>query len=101
MGVSRPRVVVNPKALKLARRNACERCGRWGPTQVHHVIARGMGGGRRCDEAWNLIALCPGCHRAYHDGRVPRSELVAIVCRREGITQDEWVSKARILEARI
>lgn len=27
---------------------------------VHHILPRSMGGG---NQAWNLLQLCPGCHR--------------------------------------
>ncbi len=31
--------------------------------EVHHILFRSQGG---LDEAWNLITLCPSCHRRAH-----------------------------------
>ena len=33
----------------------------------HHVIYKSQGG---IDALNNLITLCPGCHRAHHDGKL-------------------------------
>ena len=46
----------------------CEGCGTFGSVQVHHRLARGMGGlrSRSAEEAGNdvrnLLALCLACH---------------------------------------
>jgi hypothetical protein len=45
----------------------CEGCGRFGVVQVHHRLARGMGGvsgpaGVLANDPRNLLALCPACH---------------------------------------
>lgn len=45
----------------------CEGCGTFGPVQVHHRCARGVGGVHRAAEDHsndprNLLALCASCH---------------------------------------
>ena len=40
----------------------CVECGSYGYIEQHHVILRGMGGGRRYDYPLNLRALCHACH---------------------------------------
>src|ERR1700750_2937468 len=45
----------------------CEGCGQYGAVQVHHRLARGMGGVNRAaaeqaNDVRNLLALCPPCH---------------------------------------
>lgn len=103
---SRPRrgQVVSPETIREIREQAdhrCERCGRWADLEVHHVVERGMGGGRRVDERWNLVAICPSCHRAYHDGRIPRREFVGIVAHREGLFVEDLIERYREMGARI
>lgn len=47
----------------------CQRCGEaveLRDAQVHHVIGRGMGGGRRDDAIENLETLCLACHMREH-----------------------------------
>lgn len=34
---------------------------------IHHIVARGMGGGRGKNEILNLMALCRPCHFLYGD----------------------------------
>lgn len=80
-------IVIDPKAIEAARKDWCERCGRYRTSQVamevHHVSARGMAGGKRRDVSSNLICLCVGwetsCHRLVHLGRITVEELQAIV----------------------
>jgi len=80
---NRPRrgQVISPETMREIREQAnhrCEYCGRWCEhLEVHHIAERGMGGGRRRDERWNLVALCPDCHRGYHEGRIPRREFIS------------------------
>ena len=66
----------------------CERCKARNNNDIHphHIIARGMGGGRRLDSRYNLVGLCARCHRLTHDGHIPRSELWRIVESREKLT---------------
>jgi hypothetical protein len=63
----------------------CERCKRWCPGEldVHHVFARGMGGGKRLDVRINLLGLCRWCHHDFHSGRISRRELLDLVACRE------------------
>lgn len=35
---------------------------------AHHIIAKGMGGGKRDDRDENLVALCYACHLKRHNG---------------------------------
>lgn len=49
-----------------ARDGGCRCCGgRY--VEIHHVRHRSDGG---LTESWNLIGLCPRCHRDHHRGRI-------------------------------
>jgi len=66
----------------------CEVCGKRGPVQPHHLLARGIGGGGRLDIRANLVAVCfgPGtkdCHGRIHQGIIKRDTLWLIVAKRE------------------
>ena len=71
----------------------CEYCGRvCRKRDAHHVFSRGAG---RLDIRINLIGLgtvppdgC-GCHHAYHAGKIPRCDLLAVVAAREGLLQSD------------
>lgn len=52
----------------------------------HHIRTVGSGGS---DTKENQIQLCFDCHRAAHDGGIPRHQLVALVARREGKVPQE------------
>lgn len=43
----------------------CEVCTRRPTTTAHHIVYRSQGG---LDEPCNLLAVCPWCHVAIHDG---------------------------------
>ncbi len=65
----------------------CENCGAYsGHREPHHVLAKGVGSGKRLDLALNLVALGPAfscqCHRDVQ-GRVPLG--ARLVGRREGL----------------
>jgi 5-methylcytosine-specific restriction endonuclease McrA len=53
---------------------------------MHHIRYRSQGGS---DIRENLIRLCMYCHRSIHDARYDRTELIAIVAKREGKTAEE------------
>lgn len=58
--------------------------------EVHHVHTKGAG---RIDLPLNIILLgswldC-NCHGRFHDGHILRDDLLAVVAKREGLTQDE------------
>lgn len=44
----------------------CEVCRRKA-VDIHHIVSRGMGGGKGKDEIENLMALCRECHVEYGD----------------------------------
>src|SRR5690606_4688331 len=104
---NRPRrgQVISPETIREVREQAnhrCEYCGRWCEhLEVHHIAERGMGGGRRRDERWNLVALCPDCHRGYHEGRIPRREFIARVAYRDGWLLEDLLERYRELGVRI
>ena len=59
--------------------DTCEKC--FAPAvDVHHIIFKGAGGGRRDDRDCNLIALCRSCHEWAHgkESRYARIELQLI-----------------------
>lgn len=88
--------IIDEATLDLFRsKSHCEWCGRWtSRPEPHHWIAKGMGGGRRLDVPWNLIALCGpnpmgvGCHRLAEDGHIPRRALLAVIAKRERQPQE-------------
>lgn len=44
----------------------CEVCG-GKAVDIHHIIARGMGGSKNSNTPENLMALCRACHIEYGD----------------------------------
>lgn len=81
-----PARIIDPTAIDSVRGEWCERCGKPGRVEVHHIKTRSTGGS---DIRPNLIGLCFDCHRSYHDGKIDRYELVVIVSRREGLAPEE------------
>ena len=41
---------------------------------VHHIIARGMGGSKTKDYIENLMALCRDCHDKAHDSKISKDK---------------------------
>lgn len=75
----------------------CEMCGRPAPVyQLHHRMARGMGGstGRDLDVAVNLLLLHPGCH-AYAHGHVPEARAAGWIVPSWGSVEDTPVVPKR------
>lgn len=79
----------DPALLRRFRR-PCEMCGAPGGCP-HHMLSRGAGGGGRLDVPLNLVSLCNTCHRAVHDGKIPRLEVAGLIARREGLASGEEV----------
>lgn len=84
--------VIDEALLATFRPGPCEMCGRPGPTEPHHVFARGLGGGWRLDIRINLIAICRVCHDRVHWGKLgtaveTRDYLLGIVAERERSTR--------------
>lgn len=73
-------------AIKAVRQDHCERCGASANGLPHHIRTVGSGGS---DTKENQIQLCFDCHRATHDGKIERDELVALVAKREGKAPEE------------
>jgi hypothetical protein len=69
----------------------CEWCQRFASLRPHHYwLRRGMGGGKRLDHPWNLIALCALCHDRAHlapsdEGHLCRQGFLLAVAVREGV----------------
>lgn len=62
----------------------CELCDRTDlRLEVHHIWAKGMGGGSRMDVGFNLIVLCKPCHDAAHRGEIEKRVLFGIAGERE------------------
>lgn len=79
--------LVDPTAIKAARKQYCEVCGRQAYGEPHHIITRGAGGP---DHKYNLIQLCAICHYGkIPSGKLSRWFLFGIVARREGLTVEE------------
>lgn len=91
--------IVDPVAIEKARLPYCELCGSRGSIHVHHVFARGMGGGGRLDVAINLISLCWQCHRKVHDGRIAKSRILRVIARRHGASMEEIEGRIRQMMA--
>ena len=47
----------------------CEVCGKKS-VDIHHLVAKGMGGSKTKDYIENLIAVCRSCHLKCHDSPV-------------------------------
>ena len=63
---------------------ACEFCNRTDQRlEVHHIWAKGIGGGSRMDVPINLIVVCKPCHDLAHKGDISRRELFGIAAERE------------------
>lgn len=78
----------DPKAIKQARKDRCEYCGRPASGDPHHIRPRSLGGP---DAPENLIQLCHTCHLAADDYQIAPLALLAVVARREGKTLEEVV----------
>ena len=71
----------------------CESWCRW--REAHHVVARGMGAGRRLDVPINLIALgCSAdwhsCHTFIHQaGKDVQRKVLEILAKRENTTPED------------
>ena len=61
--------IVNPTAIKAARKKFCQNCGAYNEEgwHVHHIKTKGSGGD---DVAENLVTLCPACHTKVHSGEL-------------------------------
>ena len=88
----RMKIVDEPLLDTFRTRGRCEVCGVFcAMREPHHVICKGMGGGRRLDVRENLLAVgsslpfpeC-GCHGLVHDGKIKRSALLEILAKRDG-----------------
>jgi len=64
----------------------CELCEKAGPVDPHHLMTRGAG---RVDHPSNLVALCRACHRACESDVRVKAKVWAVVCAREGLTEEE------------
>ena len=55
----------NPEYLEYVRKQACICCGRYG-SEAHHLKEAGQSGTAYKVDDWEVISLCPECHREYH-----------------------------------
>jgi len=87
--------IINDRFLAEYRlRGACEICNKMCHVrEPAHVIARGLGGGKRMDVPLNLLALgssikmCCPCHTMQHQMNQPDDlEMFAMAAKREGCT---------------
>jgi hypothetical protein len=79
----------------------CEYCGKRGPLQPHHVLGKGIEGGRRIDSPLNLVGICLDCYANFHAGRKPnREDCLAIISRREGVPVDTITALVAALRRR-
>lgn len=78
-------IIKDVKLLNRFRQGGpCEYCKRMTiRRQPHHIFCRGLNSARRLDVAINLIALCLQCHADFHNGRILRCDLLALVAARE------------------
>ncbi len=75
----------------------CENCGKFCKRREGaHLVAKGMGGGRRVDVPFNLLSfgssllmLCP-CHTASHqEGNPSYAKMLDMIAKREGEDSDD------------
>lgn len=82
--------VINEELLDIYRsKGRCENCGIPCQPEAHHLFTKGMGGAFRLDIHENIIALCMGCHRKFHNGTVSRETLVKVIAKRQKKTPAE------------
>jgi hypothetical protein len=67
--------IVNPAAIKAARKKFCQNCGAYNEEgwHVHHIKTKGSGGD---DVAENLVTLCPACHTKVHSGELSIENII-------------------------
>jgi hypothetical protein len=91
-------IVKNPALMKaFSGPGLCSWCGKAVSSRdPHHVVARGIGGGKRLDVSVNIVSLCTtfsgggNCHHMAHNGReITKSDLLAVIAAREECLQDE------------
>lgn len=76
--------IINPFAIAECRSiGFCEHCGHGDVLQIHHLMAKGHGGAKRVDVAFNLICLCLDCHNKAHAGNITFDKLAGIILKRE------------------
>ena len=69
--------------------SGCEVCGKSGNVklEVHHIWAKGIGGGSRLDVGMNLIVVCAkydgNCHDKAQANQISKRELWGIATERE------------------
>jgi hypothetical protein len=98
--------IINNKLIEDMREEipSCEICGGFSfgafTLEMCHVIAKGMGGGRRLDIRENLFKACGpaalwlGCHGQPHKGKISKEKIWVAIAKRENITVEEC--KARV-----
>ena len=84
--IPKPKRIVDPAAVKAARRPYCEHCHKRTGGGPHHIITVGSGGP---DHALNLLQLCGDCHTKAHSGQISKDKLWQIIGKREGIEDAE------------
>ena len=95
--IPKPRKRIRDRALLKQMRQEityCERCGKQGHGGCHHIKYKSQGGD---DIRENLIRLCAKCHRAIHDARYDRCELIEIVAKREGLMVEEVAERIGVV----
>lgn len=91
-------IIIDESVLDIFRFSPrCEWCGKGTPTGCHpaHVSARGMGGGKRIDSVYNVVALCHLCHHRQHysNSNPSLEDLWGVIAKREKLTVDECKQK--------
>ncbi len=82
--------------LDLVRSRPCRLCRRPQQSTVHHVRAKGIGGGNELNHPLNLMPLCNRCHRVVHDEGT-YGVLMLLVAADHGMDFDE--AKRRVRDA--
>ena len=80
--------IVDPDAIKAARRSYCVYCGISKSSiqyHVHHIVKKSQAGG---DVPENLICLCPNCHERAHNKVVNDQPPITINDLREMLAMD-------------
>ena len=69
--------------------DCCYECGRPGKFTYHHCIPQSVYDLADKDKAWNLIKLCPDCHREVEANPHKRSRYVELAMLRKPGKKDE------------
>lgn len=75
MEIYKRKRIINPAAIKAARKKFCQHCGKYQESglHVHHIKTKGSGG---ADVTENLVTLCFECHTKVHSDELVLESII-------------------------